>query len=80
MPSVALSDEDFTEGKIDILAMLVKAGLVASRGEARRALEQGGVTADGEKVTDMKATFTKEQIANGVVLRRGKKSYKKVTL
>ena len=80
MPSVALSDEDFTEGKIDILAMLVKAGLVASRGEARRALEQGGVTANGEKVTDMKATFTKEQIANGVVLRRGKKSYKKVTL
>jgi tyrosyl-tRNA synthetase len=80
MPSVALSDEDFAEGKIDILAMLVKAGLVASRGEARRALEQGGVTADGEKVTDMKATFTKEQIANGVVLRRGKKSYKKVTL
>ena len=80
MPSVALSDEDFTEGKIDILAMLVKAGLVASRGEARRALEQGGVTADGEKVTDMKATFTKDQIANGVVLRRGKKAYKKVTL
>jgi tyrosyl-tRNA synthetase len=80
MPSVSLSDEDFTEGKIDILAMLVKAGLVASRGEARRALEQGGVTADGEKVTDMKATLTKEQIANGVVLRRGKKSYKKVTL
>ena len=80
MPSVALTDEDFTEGKIDILAMLVKAGLVASRGEARRALEQGGVTADGEKVTDMKATFTKDQIANGVVLRRGKKAYKKVTL
>ena len=80
MPSVTLTDEDFTEGKIDILAMLVKAGLVASRGEARRALEQGGVTADGEKVTDMKATFTKDQIANGVVLRRGKKAYKKVTL
>ena len=80
MPSVALADEDFTEGKIDILGMLVKAGLVASRGEARRALEQGGVTANGEKVTDTKATFTKEQIGEGVVLRRGKKAYKKVTL
>ncbi len=80
MPSVALGDEDFTDGSVDILTMLVKAGLVSSRGEARRALEQGGVTADGEKVTDMKATFTKEQIANGVVLRRGKKAYKKVTL
>ena len=80
MPSVALADEDFTEGKIDILGMLVKTGLVASRGEARRALEQGGVTANGEKVTDTKATFTKEQIGEGVVLRRGKKAYKKVTL
>ncbi len=80
MPSVALGDEDFTDGSVDILTMLVKAGLVSSRGEARRALEQGGVTADGEKVTNMKATFTREQIANGVVLRRGKKAYKKVTL
>ena len=80
MPSVSLADADFTDGAIDILSMLVKAGLVASKGEARRAIEQGGVTADGEKVADTKATFTKDQIANGVVLRRGKKSYKKVTL
>jgi tyrosyl-tRNA synthetase len=80
MPSVALADDDFQDGKVDILTALVKAGLVASKGEARRAIEQGGVTADGEKVTDTKATFTKDQISNGVVLRRGKKSYKKVTL
>ena len=80
MPSVSLTDADFTDGVIDILSMLVKAGLVASKGEARRAIEQGGVSADGEKVADTKATFTKDQIANGVVLRRGKKSYKKVTL
>ncbi|MBQ8738582.1 MAG: tyrosine--tRNA ligase [Clostridia bacterium] len=80
MPSVSLTDADFTDGAIDILSMLVKAGLVASKGEARRAIEQGGVSADGEKVADTKATFTKDQIANGVVLRRGKKSYKKVIL
>ena len=80
MPSVSLADDDFQDGKVDILTALVKAGLVASKGEARRAIEQGGVTADGEKVTDTKTTFTKDQIANGVVLRRGKKSYKKVTL
>ena len=80
MPSVALSDEDFREGTIDILTMLVKAELVPSRSEARRAVEQGGVTADGEKITDIKTTFTREQIACGVVLRRGKKAYKKVTL
>ena len=80
MPSVVLSDEDFREGTIDILTMLVKAELVPSRSEARRAVEQGGVTADGEKITDIKTTFTREQLANGVVLRRGKKAYKKVTL
>ncbi len=80
MPSVVLSDEDFRDGTIDILTMLVKAELVPSRSEARRAVEQGGVTADGEKITDIKTTFTKEQIAAGVVLRRGKKAYKKVTL
>ena len=80
MPSVALSDEDLVDGKIDILSMLVKGGLVASRGEARRAVEQGGVTADGEKVTDIKVTFTKEQLANGIALRRGKKAFKKITL
>ena len=80
MPSVALLDEDFRDGCVDILAMLVRAELVPSRSEARRAVEQGGVTVNGEKVTSAKATYTKEQIGDGLVLRRGKKAYKKVTL
>ena len=80
MPSISLADEDFTDGKIDILSLLVKAELVPSKSEARRAVEQGGVTADGEKVTDIKATFDKDAFANGILLKRGKKSFKKITL
>ena len=80
MPTEALSDDAFIDGKVDILTILVKAGLVPSRSEARRAVEQGGVTVDGDKVTDFKKTYTKDEIANGLVVRRGKKAFKKVTL
>ena len=80
MPSISLADEDFTDGKIDILTLLVKAELVPSKSEARRAVEQGGVTADGEKVTDIKTAFEKDAFANGILLKRGKKSFKKITL
>ena len=55
MPSVTLSDGDFTDGSIDILSLLVKSSLASSRSDARRAVEQGGVSLDGEKVTDIKA-------------------------
>ena len=80
MPTVTLEEEDLTDGKIDVLAVLVKAGLVPSRSEARRAVEQGGVTADGEKVTDTRTAYTAEALRGGIVFRRGKKSYKKVVL
>ena len=80
VPSEALKDEDFSGGYADILTLLVRAGLVPSRSEARRAVEQGGVTLDGEKITDIKATFSKESFTEGRLLRRGKKSYKKLIL
>ena len=79
MPSAALSDDDFTDGVIDIVSVLVKGGLVSSRSEGRRAVEQGGVSVDGEKVTDFRATFAKEAFADGKVVRRGKKTFKKIT-
>ena len=79
-PAYALSAADLTDGKIDILSVLTLAGLVPSRSEARRAVEQGGVTADGEKITDIRHTFTAEQLAAGVLVKRGKKTFKKVTL
>lgn len=81
MPTAELEEADFMDGRMDILTMLVKAGLVPSKSEARRAVEQGGVAVDGEKVTDIKACFTKEALAgDGLVVRRGKKNFKKVII
>ncbi|MBR2371096.1 MAG: tyrosine--tRNA ligase [Clostridia bacterium] len=80
IPTEQISECDLIDGAIDILTMLVKAGLVPSKSEARRAVEQGGVTVEGEKVTNIKAIFTKEQLAAGLVVKRGKKSFKKVIL
>ena len=80
IPTETLSNADLTDGALDILTALVRAGLVPSKSEARRAVEQGGVTADGEKITDIRAAFSAEQLRTGVVLRRGKKSYKKIVL
>lgn len=59
----------------------MKTGLTASRSEARRAVEQGGVSVNGEKITDLKKSFTKEDLSGeGITLRRGKKSYKKAIM
>jgi tyrosyl-tRNA synthetase len=81
MPTCSLTEEDFTDGKIDILNILVKSGLNASRSEARRAVEQGGVTVNDEKVTDIKTSYEPEQFeGDGIVVRRGKKNYKKITI
>ena len=79
LPTEALTDADFTDGKIDILTLLVRAGLVPSKSEARRAVEQGGVSVDGERVTDIKAAYTKDELKDGRVFRRGKKNFKRVT-
>ncbi len=80
MPTVAVTDADLRDGKIDILGLLTVSGLTPSRSEARRAVEQGGVTVDDEKVTDIKKLYAPEDLAgDGIVLRRGKKSYKRVT-
>ena len=81
MPKAKLSEEDFLDGKIDILGVLVKAGLTASRSEARRAVEQGGVTVADEKVTDIKTLYAPEQFAgDGLIVRRGKKNFKRVIM
>ena len=80
IPTAEISEADLIDGAIDILSILVKAGLVPSKSEARRAVEQGGVTVEGEKVTDIKATYTADTLKNGIVVRRGKKAFKKVVL
>lgn len=81
MPSCELEEEDFTDGTVDILTILQKSGLAPSRSEARRNVEQGGVTVDGETVSDLKAVFTKEQFSGeGLVVKRGKKKFVKVVV
>ena len=80
MPTTVLADEDFADGNIDIMSILVKTGMTASRSEARRAVEQGGVTVNGEKVTDIKTTYEKAVFADEFVIKKGKKSFQKITL
>ena len=81
MPTTEIEEADLTDGSIDLISLLVKAELAPTRSEARRNIEQGGVTVDGEKVSDVKATFTKDALAgDGMVIKRGKKKFKKVVL
>lgn len=81
MPTTEIEEADLTDGVIDLISLLVKAELAPTRSEARRNIEQGGVTVDGEKVSDVKATFTKDSLAgDGMVIKRGKKKFKKVVL
>ena len=81
MPEAKLTETDFRDGSIDIMGVLVKAGLCASRSEARRAVEQGGVTVADEKVTDIKTTYAPEQFdGDGLVVKRGKKNFKRVKM
>ena len=81
MPTQELTEEDLTDDGLDLIGALVKAELVSSRSEGRRAIEQGGVSVDGEKIGDIRYVLTKDQLSDdGVVLRRGKKKFKKVCL
>lgn len=81
MPTTEIEEADLTDGVIDLISLLVKAELAPTRSEARRNIEQGGVTVEGEKVSDVKATFTKDALAgDGMVIKRGKKKFKKVVL
>lgn len=81
MPTSELSEEDFIDGTIDLISVLCKAGLVQTRSEGRRAIEQGGVTFGSDKITDVKAAFRKDAFTGeGVVVKRGKKNFRKVIL
>ncbi len=81
MPTCELEEADFTDGSIDILAILQKSGLAPTRSEARRNVEQGGVTVEGEAVSDVKAVFAKEQFSgDGMIVKRGKKKFVRVIL
>jgi tyrosyl-tRNA synthetase len=76
VPTVEITKEDGN----DILSLLVKSGLCASKSDARRNVQQGGVTANDSKVTDIAKTFTEAELRDGVVLKRGKKNFRKMLL
>ena len=79
-PSVEVDESTLVDGVIDVNSLLVLAKMVPSKSEGRRAIEQGGVTVEGEKITDVRATVTKEQLSKGVLIKRGKKSFNKFIL
>ena len=80
MPTAQVTEDNFKDGVVDLITLLVVGGLCPTRSEARRNIEQGGVTVNGEKETDFKKTYTKDDFNDGIVLKRGKKNFKKIVL
>ena len=81
IPTTVIAETDLTDGSIDVIGLLVKSGLTATRSEGRRAIEQGGVLLGDEKVTDVKAVVAGEMLrGEGILLRKGKKKYKKICM
>ena len=80
MPTETITEDIFKDGSVDILQLLISANLATSRNEARRAVEQGGVSVNGEKVTDSHATYTKDAFTDEFILKKGKKKFCKVEL
>ena len=79
MPETVLTDDDFTDGSIMLLDMMVKAGIIKSKGEGRRLITQGGVSVNDEKATDPNMSFTTDDFANEIIVKKGKKVFHKFT-
>ena len=79
-PSTEISKDELQDGSIDVISLLVRSELVKSRSDGRRAVEQGGVSIDGEKISDVKATVDEDRLAEGILLKKGKKNFRKITL
>ena len=80
MPTTEISESELTDGAMDIMTVLVRSGLCASKSEARRNIQQGGVTVNDEKITDISKSFGADELKKGIIVRRGKKNYSKVIL
>lgn len=79
MPETVLTDDDFTDGSIMLLDMMVKAGIIKSKGEGRRLITQGGISVNDEKATDPNMSFTTDDFANEIIVKKGKKVFHKFT-
>ena len=80
MPTTELSEAELTDGAIDIMTLLVKTGLCTTKSDARRNIQQGGISVDDVKVTDISKSFTSDELKKGIIIRKGKKSFNKVIL
>ena len=80
MPTTEITESELSDGAMDIMTVLVRSGLCASKSEARRNIQQGGVTVNDEKITDISKSFGAEELKKGIIVRRGKKNYSKVIL
>ena len=80
MPTTEITEADLTDGTMDIMTILVKTGLCSSKSDARRNVQQGGVTVDDEKITDIGKVYSADALRAGIVVKRGKKNFNKLTL
>ena len=80
IPETVIGEEELTDGAADIMQLLVLSGLCSSRSDARRNIQQGGVLCGSDKVTDLELRFSREELRKGVVLRRGKKNFRRVVI
>lgn len=80
MPCTVIEESDFVEGSVAVLDMMLKAGMIKSKGEGRRLIQQGGVTLNDEKVTDVYAALAKADFDNDVIIKKGKKVFRKFSL
>lgn len=80
MPTTTVENADFEDGKVTVLSLMIKAGMIKSNGEGRRLIQQGGISVNDEKITDVFTAVSKDDIANGIVVKKGKKVFHKFTL
>ena len=80
MPTTTVEDADFEDGKVTVLSLMIKAGMIKSNGEGRRLIQQGGISVNDEKITDVFTVVSKDDLANGIVVKKGKKVFHKFTL
>ena len=80
MPTAEITEDDLTDGKTDILTLLEKAGIASSRSQGRTLISQGGISVEGEKITDTYKSFDKDELKNGLIIKKGKKVFVKVVL
>lgn len=80
MPTTTVEDADFEDGKVTVLSLMIKASMIKSNGEGRRLIQQGGISVNDEKITDVFTAVSKDDLANGIVVKKGKKVFHKFTL